>query len=284
MNILKPIIRLISEKFVTIDILWNPFSKIFVRGCLYLISIRINEEAERVVSKHERLNKLLTPRVVLSGPFEGVKYGTTKAMCSALYPKLLGVYENEITGAIQDAITSNPSLIVDVGAADGYYAVGFALKCPNSQIIAYEQNPRARLQLKNLALLNEVEDRVEIRGHCDVKDLSDLRNKSGLMIIDCEGFESELLTQESIGLLKNWYFIIETHDGFKPDITRNLTNRFSSTHETTIINTIHDNDKIDYLDLSILKSLPRSDANMLVAERREHACLRWIICKPVGYF
>ena len=64
---------------------------------------------------------------VSGGPFAGLAYPDRAPI--SLVPKLLGIYERELHGAIEAAIRAQPGLIVNVGAADGYYAVGLARRC-----------------------------------------------------------------------------------------------------------------------------------------------------------
>src|SRR4051795_10844916 len=59
---------------------------------------------------------------VSGGPFAGLVYPDRTPI--SLVPKLLGIYERELHGAIEAAIRAQPDVIVNVGAADGYYAVG----------------------------------------------------------------------------------------------------------------------------------------------------------------
>jgi hypothetical protein len=83
-----------------------------------------------------------------------------------------------------------------------------------------------------------------------------------------------------IAHLKDWDFIIETHDGYSACITERLLDRFSSTHDPVCVEAVHDFNKADHVDIALLKTLPRRDVDKLLAENRMHACLRWIICTP----
>lgn len=277
----KSLARSIADTLVRNDALWIPLSRTLVRGTQFLCAMRGVQEVERVVTGHPPLRDALEERVVLAGPFKGMKYGDTEARCSALYPKLLGTYEHELAAAFHAALARQPGLVVDVGAADGYYAVGFAFRNPGTRVIAYDQDPRARTELSNLAKLNGVADRVEIRGRCEPSELRAIREPAGLMIVDCEGFEESILSPENIAHLKGWEFIIETHDGFVPGITRILTQRFSATHRVETIESVHDFDKVDQIHVPLLEGLPRRSADSVLAEGREHACLRWLVCHPI---
>ena len=45
-------------------------------------------------------------------------------------PLLAGCYEAEIQPAVESLIDSRPDRVVDIGAAEGYYTVGLALRIP----------------------------------------------------------------------------------------------------------------------------------------------------------
>jgi len=278
MHQLKQLARGIAGVIAGNDALWNPFAKTVVRGSQFLCSVRDIHEADEIVARHARLHEAFAPAVVLAGPFQGMKYGSTQAFCSALHPKLLGAYENEIAGLVSTAIRANYDTLVDVGAADGYYAVGFALKSPNIRVIAFEQDPRAQAEFAKLAAANGISGGLDVRGKCEPADLLAINAAPGLMIVDCEGYEDPLLNPEVIRHFKDWDFIIETHDGFSPGITDRLEQRFTTTHETRRVEVIHDLDKADHFDLPLLKGLPRREVNRLLAENRQHACLRWLAC------
>lgn len=281
MSLMKSLARNLADHVVSHDAVWNPISRTLVRGSQFLCAMRNQFEVERTVAGHAPLREALERREILSGPFKGMKYGQTKALCSTLHPKLLGTYEHELYAAFDAAIARKPAIVVDVGAADGYYAVGFAFRNPTTRVIAYDQDPRAREELAKLAKLNGVDERIEIRGRCEPAELQALEEASGLMIVDCEGYEEHALSETTIRHLKGWDFIIETHDGFAPGITRRLEKRFSPTHHVQIIEAVHDFDKVDHIRVPLLDGLPRREADMVLAEGREHACLRWMVCSPL---
>ena len=55
--------------------------------------------------------------------------------------KLLGQYETVFHDPIERAIAESPRLIVNVGCADGYYAVGLALRAAGAHVLAHDLAP-----------------------------------------------------------------------------------------------------------------------------------------------
>ena len=66
---------------------------------------------------------------VLQGPFAGMNY-LNRSHNSEFVPKLLGSYEAELSEVLEQIIAHDYRLIVDVGFAERYYAVGLARRCP----------------------------------------------------------------------------------------------------------------------------------------------------------
>jgi methylase of polypeptide subunit release factors len=52
--------------------------------------------------------------------------------------------------------------VIDIGAAEGYYAIGFARRLPAARVIASDLDPVARLLCWLLARRNGVGDRVSV--------------------------------------------------------------------------------------------------------------------------
>jgi hypothetical protein len=161
---------------------------------------------------------------VTGGPFAGLTYPDTEPL--SLVPKLLGVYESELHAAIEDAIRARPEVIVNVGAADGYYAVGLARRCPDARVIAYEADAGQADLCRRVAAANDVV--VEVRGAGGRDDLGG----ASLVVMDCEGCERALLEPPIEATV-----IVELHDFLDPGIGDTIAARFAPTHDVTLIPT-----------------------------------------------
>ena len=160
---------------------------------------------------------------VSGGPFAGLTYPDTAPL--SLVPKLLGVYESELHAAVEDAIRARPQTIVNVGAADGYYAVGLARRCPGAQVIAYEADAQQLELCRRVAAANGVA--VDVRGAAGPGDLAG----ATLIVMDCEGCERALLEPGIEATV-----IVELHD-FLDARVGEVVQRFAPTHDVTVVPT-----------------------------------------------
>ncbi len=126
---------------------------------------------------------------------------------------------------------------MDIGAAEGYYAVGLAIRNPSSRVIAFEMEPQGRASLRKMAEENNVQTRIDIRGKCEARDLEAVLKDfpSPLLICDVEGYERELLDPLKSPSLCRADILVELHDFITPGVTDLLMARFESTHHLQLI-------------------------------------------------
>lgn len=185
----------------------------------------------RPIGYLEHLAFTRTHGKLLKGPFAGTRY-ITYSVGSALVPKLLGIYERELSECVERACALKFPLIVDIGAAEGYYAVGLARRNPQARVVAFEMDPKGQVALKTMAELNEVTHSVDIRGRCGAGDLQAVLAGEGraLVVCDIEGQEERLLDLQAVPALRQASVLVEAHDFIIPGITDELKGRFSATH------------------------------------------------------
>lgn len=175
--------------------------------------------------------KMGRPRVVVSGPFKGMKHIPSPTPGNFL-PKLIGTYEMELAPVTERLLQMDIDVAVNVGCAEGYYSVGLAWRNPKLRVISFELKTPIRHLMRELAALNGVSDRVLPRGKCDPAQLkAALEGPSKpLVICDCEGYEDVLLKPDEIPALRRAVLLVETHDPFNPGVAGRVRERFASSH------------------------------------------------------
>ncbi|MFM9058541.1 MAG: hypothetical protein ACKOSQ_05410 [Planctomycetaceae bacterium] len=186
-------------------------------------------EAERLALA-VRLHGAVGGRV-LTGPFAGMRYGTDST-CGTLGPKLLGTYERELAPVVERIVAAGRGRIIDVGAAEGWYAVGLLTRLPAARGVAFESTAGGRALLRDMALANGVADRLDIRGHCGVAELAATVEafRPDLVVCDAEGAEREILDPIAIPRLAGIDMLVEIHDFIDPATGAALERRFRHTH------------------------------------------------------
>ena len=205
----------------------------------------------RPIGYLENLVRARTDGRIWSGPFSGMRWtleGRARSQPrttqnSPLYnarihiPKLLGIYERELNPYIEQACALDFPLIVDIGAAEGYYAVGMAFRNPQAGVIAFEMQATERSALAEAARLNAVTDRLEIRGKCEPEDLERVLvdTPRPFVICDAEGYEAMLIDPGAVPSLRRASILVELHEFVEKGISEKIRERFVTTHKITHI-------------------------------------------------
>jgi hypothetical protein len=165
--------------------------------------------------------------VVQHGPFAGMIYGAETE--GALLPRLIGSYESELHPHIEAIAAEGLDQVVDVGCAEGYYAVGLARLLSNVTVHAHDVDPAALAACAKMAEANGVEARVKIGGLFGPDDFEPFAGTRTLVFMDIEGAERELLDPERSPALRTLKIIVETHGG--DPLCERITARFAGSHD-----------------------------------------------------
>ena len=149
--------------------------------------------------------------------------------------RLLGSYEASLAPIIEDIVTKAYALIIDVGSAEGYYAVGLARRLPKARVLARDANPKAQALCAALAAANDVADRVEIGGLMQHADFDICKGQKTLVVCDIEGAEAELLDPVRAPGLRAADILVEAHDTLRHGLSHLLVERFKATHHVRVI-------------------------------------------------
>ncbi len=244
-------------------------------------AVRSRLERRRQQAELHKLAAAIFPgQTVLAGPFAGLKYPDWKCHGSAIFPKLLGSYEAELHGFIERVLGTNPSTVVDIGCAEGYYAVGCALRSPDLKVVAADISPQARALCSQLAHTNGVGARVAVTGRITRNELLQLAAESGGWIIcDCEGGELELFDEEVFRKLADWHLLIEMHEYIVPGIEERLAVLAGKTHNIETIDSVDDYRRQRLWASSCVANLPDKLRFEFYYEGRP-GLMRWLCACP----
>jgi hypothetical protein len=211
---------------------------------------------------------------VQGGPFEGMRY-LPFAGGSGLLPKLAGCYEMELHAAVAESIARRPARLLNVGAAEGYYAVGYALRVPGIEVHAFDVDALARQRLRRLAKRNGVAGRIRSHRECSHRRLADLIVARTLIVCDCEGCEDGLLDVRRVPRLAEADLLVELHLEVHPGLVAALRSRFAPTHAAALL-PMADREAVMAAAAAVLGRLAPEDRGMAVYEREARTEWLWL--------
>ena len=266
------IARLIASN----DRLWRIHSRLVSAFAARVVACRKEVLARRLV---DRLGPAYRVR---EGLFEGMAYPVPESHYSALVPKLLGTYELELAPVIAGWRDLSFPVIVDVGCAEGYYAVGLARMFPGAIVHAFDSAPEARRMCLATAEANGVAERMRMHGECGPTDLLALDlGAGGLVISDCEGFEADLFAPAVAAHLASCHAIVEVHDHPHDDHPRmkRLLAAFSETHDLRIVHSVDDTQKAHYYRSASVGTDDLLEREVAFGEWRPWI-MHWLVAEP----
>jgi len=272
--------RKIIRKLVEIKLTWeiiNFLYKVLYRFKFEKNLIEIEKKRFLLSQKEQKMQIIFKDLKVLNGPFKGMIYPDFIAHGSSLYPKLLGSYESELYEDIEKLLQNNYAAILDIGCAEGYYAVGFAMRKPEATVFAYDLNKTALLACKEMAIINHVEKNMKFGEFCSAETLRDFPFKEkGLVLSDCEGFEIDLFTKEAVANLSNCDILIELHDLYNEKISLEIEDVFKDTH---IVRKVYSKSTFKKMrEFELVAKLTDDDINSFMLER--NGIMEWAIITP----
>ncbi|WP_323123158.1 hypothetical protein [Burkholderia alba] len=156
-----------------------------------------------------------TGGVIQHGPLAGFDIGqhaTWRESDNA--PKLLGFYEQEVCMLLAQLPRD---VLVDLGGADGYYAVGMVARGHHRESHCFEIVDESRANIARIADANGVADRVHLYGAATPSFAADLMARGvdfrhATVLIDIESAEFDVLTAACLHDLRHAHVIVEIHD------------------------------------------------------------------------
>lgn len=277
---MKSLIKIAISCAVQNDTIWTILNKAIVQVAHYAERERkmYKDSVSDIATAHMRISPDL---IVKHGPFKGMKYPKDiKQLGGALIPKFLGSYEREIHPLLEKILLNDYSEIVNIGCAEGYYAVGLGMRLKSAKVFAYDINKEALRFCEKIAHLNGVADRLFLGEFCDYKTLKTIPfTRKALIISDCEGYERELFIEEIVPLLACHDLLIEIHDGVNIETSSIIRKRFENTHLITAVQSLDDITKAHLYYYNELNGYSLATRKWLLSEGRPYI-MEWFYLTP----
>jgi precorrin-6B methylase 2 len=215
---------------------------------------------------------------VQQGPFKGMTISEVTSWYGGdVVVKLIGAYEFELYDCVEEAIAANPNQVINVGCAEGYYAVGFALRLPAALIHAIDIEAQALKACEAAARANRVEQNLRLELGWSRSSLENLLQRPGrtLLFVDCEGCEEEMFRVLAPDSYASAEIIVECHDFAVPGTSDSLLRVLSGSHETRVVK----HSTRDAKNFPLLNALPSEFVGSAMTEKRPDN-MQWIYAKP----
>ncbi|SFV33174.1 class I SAM-dependent methyltransferase [Hyphomicrobium facile] len=223
--------------------------------------------------------KEATDSTVQAGPFKGMKLPDDSSWYGGdVLPKLLGVYESEIQLAVEDFIRRPADLVVNLGCAEGYYAVGLArrLNCP---VYAIDKSEKAIEVSLKAAELNGVADKIRLKcSTARFRQISGLLSNADrpCLLVDCEGGEKDIFFVDAdFRVFERSQIIIECHEHVEKNIASKLIDRLIPSHECRLIRQGSRNPH----ELPHLANVSEAIKWLAISENRPET-MQWLVAHP----
>jgi len=216
---------------------------------------------------------------IQSGPLAGTRLTSKFAWGDAsVGAVVIGCYEEQLHQPLEELIAGSPDLIVNIGSAEGTYAVGLARRLPDAQVLAVDVEAVALEAVRANAALNGVEARVRAVLNLDPAGLEAILRESvrPAVFVDCEGCEKTFLDPLLVPSLQRAPVLVELHEAIVPGIGSLLKERLSGTHKIVEITESGRNPH----QYELLRPMSSIDKWLLVSEGRSET-MTWLWCTPL---
>lgn len=214
--------------------------------------------------------------VIQAGPFRGMTLDGETSWGDDLGMMLAGQYEREVMDLIARTDFSAYDAVVDVGCANGLFAVGMARLRPDWRVIAFDISEDAQRTTRRNAERNGVADRLDVRGGATPDALQAALEPIGrpFVIVDVEGYEAVLVDPAAVPGLTKADVLIELHDRKDDAITDLIEARCTATHAVERI----ERGWRDPFALEQLRRVPDLHAWIVASENRTNSS-RWLMLR-----
>lgn len=151
--------------------------------------------------------------VVANGPFADMKMSSQTWGGFDINAKILGTYESHVIDELVAISHANAGPFIDIGAADGFFAIGAVISGIAEHTYAFEVDASSRRSIAINASDNNLSEKIHIREIANTQTISDVlkKERQAKILIDIEGGEYELLCYDFLDEISNCDVIVELH-------------------------------------------------------------------------
>lgn len=191
--------------------------------------------------------------------------------------KIFGLYEKAVLDEL--AASGKVDLFIDIGAADGYYALGMLHSGLADNVICYEKSVLGRKIILESATINSFTNRIEVLGEANLDSLKSLQSESkkAILLMDVEGFEYALLNKTLLQQFSNYKLIVELHP-FTEELNIANANLISRCESIFNVRLIQDNIR-NTNNLNDLNILSNDERALIMSEGRVNQ-MTWLVAEP----
>ena len=218
---------------------------------------------------------------VVWGPFKGMKLNPKSYLTKYIIANVaLGSYETEVQLELEKLRNEfNKKTFIDIGGADGLFAVGVLVNKMFDNTIVFEIEKRGREAIKRNSIKNQVYDKLTILGEANKETLSKClyENSESIILMDIEALEFKLLDIEMIQLIQNSPIIIEIHCFSESDII-SYSKLKDNLEKYFTVKTLKNN-KLELDSHKHISHLTDIQKALVLTERRTIRA-EWLVCRP----
>ena len=245
------------------------------------IRFRFDNPLTKLISFHSRRIEKLTKKQIIGGFYKGTKLNLNKKWSKLDgASKYLGLYEYEVQdeiSRIQNNYKIKRKYLINIGAGDGFHALGLLKKKYFNKALLFEKDLEASNLILLNAKLNSLSNNIELFEEATINFLDNInlnyKLKDCLFLIDIEGEEFKLLNTTNLKSLSKSILVIEIHDFYGSPIP--LKKRLNKYFKIKTVTT----GKRDLSKYKILDEIHDNEKWLVVNEDRPKK-MEWLICVP----
>lgn len=221
-------------------------------------------------------------QTIAYGPLRGTRLSTNSRWGARDRSSMfLGLYEKEVLEHLT-LLAPRYHTLIDIGAGDGYYAVGCVRANLFEHAIAFEISESGRNIVRDTARLNDVSKQIQIHGAATLPLLQGIALRlphPPVLLIDIEGGEFDLITAEFLDLFRHSSIIIEIHEHLVSDGEKRYAALLQHCRPLFSLREIRTGPR-DLSSFPELETLSDDERWLMCSEGRRHLG-KWLFLEPL---